>query len=122
MTDDELLRFCAANDGLRVERDVNGELLVMTPAGGSTGKKNTDVIIDLGIWNRQNDRGIVFESNTGFILPDGSMLSPDAAWLERSRWELHSESSTLARPIVIRLMTYVNVPRDAHRRKIGRMT
>ena|SRR5207248_2085298 len=87
MTDDELLRFCAANDGLRVERDANGELLVGTPAGGSTGKKNTDVIIDLGIWNRQNDRGIVFESNTGFTLPDGSMLSPDAAWVERSRWE-----------------------------------
>src|SRR5438270_118542 len=68
LTDDELLRFCAANDGLRVERDVNGELLVMTPAGGSTGKKNTDVIIDLGIWNRQNARGIVCESNMKFFL------------------------------------------------------
>ena len=35
-------------------------------------------------------------------------------------WELHSESSTLARPVVIRLVSYVNVPRDAHRRKITR--
>ncbi|MGH9596792.1 MAG: hypothetical protein ACRD3K_08360, partial [Edaphobacter sp.] len=51
MTDDELLRFCVANDGLRVERDANGEILVMTPAGSKTGKKNTDVIIDLGMWN-----------------------------------------------------------------------
>jgi Uma2 family endonuclease len=91
MTDEELMRFCAANDGLRVERDVNGELIVMTPAGGKTGKKNTDVIIDLGIWNRQNERGITFESNTGFTLPDGSMLSPDAAWVERRRWDALSD-------------------------------
>jgi Uma2 family endonuclease len=91
MTDDELLRFCAANDGLRVERAANGEILVMTPAGSKTGKKNTDVIIDLGMWNRENDRGVVFESNTGFTLPDGSMLSPDAAWVERRRWEALSD-------------------------------
>jgi Uma2 family endonuclease len=91
MTDDELLRFCAANDGLRVERAANGEILVMTPAGSKTGKKNTDVIIDLGMWNRENARGVVFESNTGFTLPDGSMLSPDAAWIERRRWEALSD-------------------------------
>jgi Uma2 family endonuclease len=91
MTDDELLRFCAANGDLRVEREANGEILVMTPAGSKTGKKNTDVIIDLGMWNRENDRGVVFESNTGFTLPDGSMLSPDAAWVERRRWEALSD-------------------------------
>jgi Uma2 family endonuclease len=91
MSDEELLRFYAANDGLRVERDANGEIVVMTPAGGKTGKKNTDVIIDLGLWNRQTDRGVAFESNTGFTLPDGSMLSPDAAWIERRRWIALSE-------------------------------
>jgi len=31
MSDEELMRFCAANDFLRVERDANGEILVMTP-------------------------------------------------------------------------------------------
>lgn len=91
MSDEELMRFCAANDAVRVERDSNGELIVMTPAGGNTGKMNTDVILELGIWNRQDRRGIVFESNTGFTLPDGSMLSPDAAWVERRRWEALSE-------------------------------
>ena len=48
------------------------------------------------------------------------LLKEKAELLERGRWELHSESSTLARPVVIRLMSYVNVPRDAHRRKITR--
>src|SRR4030088_485907 len=48
------------------------------------------------------------------------LLKEKAELLERGLWELHSESATLARPVVIRLVTYVNVPRDAHRRKITR--
>jgi 5-methylcytosine-specific restriction endonuclease McrA len=48
------------------------------------------------------------------------LLKEKAELLERGLWELHSESATLARPVVIRLMAYVNVPRDAHRRKITR--
>jgi len=46
------------------------------------------------------------------------LLKEKAELLERGLWELHSETATLARPVVIRLVTYVNVPRDAHRRKI----
>ena len=86
LTDDELLRFCAANDDLRIERNKDGELIVMTPAGGETGDKNSDIIADLKIWTRQDGRGRSFDSNTGFTLPDGSMRSPDAAWIELSRW------------------------------------
>ena len=38
------------------------------------------------------------------------LLKEKAELLERGRWELHSESSTLARPVVIRLMSYVQRP------------
>src|SRR4051795_8461908 len=48
------------------------------------------------------------------------LLKSKAELIERGGWELHSESTTLARPVVIRLVSYVNVPRDAHRRKITR--
>ena len=48
------------------------------------------------------------------------LLKEKAELLERGMWELHSESATLARPVVIRLVSYVHVPRDAHRRKITR--
>src|SRR5438067_8112791 len=48
------------------------------------------------------------------------LLKDKAEVLERSSLQLHSESSTIARPVVIRLVTYVRVPRDAHRRKITR--
>jgi Uma2 family endonuclease len=47
MSDDELLHFCAANDDLRVERDANGEILVMTPAGNRTGRMNALIIAAL---------------------------------------------------------------------------
>jgi Uma2 family endonuclease len=91
MSDRQLLEFCAANDVLRVEREPNGEILVMTPAGGRTGKKNTDVILELAYWARANSRGVAFDCNTGFLLADGSMRSPDAAWVERSRWDALTE-------------------------------
>ena len=48
------------------------------------------------------------------------LLKARAELVERSERELHSESLTMPRPIVIRLTTYVRVPRDAHRRKITR--
>jgi 5-methylcytosine-specific restriction endonuclease McrA len=48
------------------------------------------------------------------------LLKDKAEILERADWELHSESSTVARPMVIRLVSYVRIPRDTHRRKITR--
>ena len=48
------------------------------------------------------------------------ILKNRAEILEKSDWALHSETLTLARPVVIRLLTYVRIPRDAHRRKITR--
>jgi hypothetical protein len=48
------------------------------------------------------------------------LLKSKAEVIEHASWELHSESLTLPRPVVIRLVTYVRVPRDTHRRKITR--
>src|ERR1700692_1864751 len=85
ISDDELLRFCESNEDLRVEREANGEILVMTPAGFRTGRKNAYLTQVLGMWADQDGRGYHFDSNTGFTLPDGSMRSPDAAWIQASR-------------------------------------
>ncbi len=48
------------------------------------------------------------------------VLKDRAEILERGEWALRGESLTLPRPVVIRLKTYVRIPRDAHRRKITR--
>ena len=48
------------------------------------------------------------------------VLKERAEILEQADWLLHAETLTLPRPTVIRLTTYVRVPRDAHSRKITR--
>jgi 5-methylcytosine-specific restriction endonuclease McrA len=48
------------------------------------------------------------------------ILKNRAEILEAGEWALHAESFTLERPVVIRLLAYVRIPRDAHRRKITR--
>jgi 5-methylcytosine-specific restriction endonuclease McrA len=48
------------------------------------------------------------------------LLKEKAEVIERANWELHSERASISRPMVIRLVFYVRVPRDTHRRKITR--
>ena len=48
------------------------------------------------------------------------LLKEKAELVERSTWELHSERASMARPMVVRLTSYVRVPHDTHRRKITR--
>ncbi len=67
----------------------------MPPAGGESGGREADFIVDLGIWNRQTSLGFVFSSSTVFKLPNGAnrplrylqSSAPDAAWIQRDRWD-----------------------------------
>lgn len=100
MSDEELMRFSAANDSVRVERDANGEILVMTPAGSKTSKMNSRITRFLDAWAEEDGRGVAFDSNGGFTLPDGSMRAPDAAWVELKKWEsLSAEDQARYAPI-----------------------
>ena len=86
LTDEELMRFCSENELLRVERDANGELIVMSPSGSEGGGAETDVTVELSLWARQDGRGKVFGSNAGFTLPDGSVRAANAHWVSWHRW------------------------------------
>jgi Uma2 family endonuclease len=92
MTDDELLRFCAANDSLSLERETNGEILIMTPANTKTSKMNSRIVRLLDEWAEEDSRGIATGPDGGYSLPDGSMRIPDAAWVELARWEALTEA------------------------------
>ncbi len=48
------------------------------------------------------------------------LLKAKAEMVEHAEWELHAENLTLPRPMVIRLVSYIRIPRDTHRRKITR--
>jgi Uma2 family endonuclease len=87
LTDEQFYQLCISNPDLNIERNAKGVLIVMPPVGGESGKREADFIIDLGVWNRQSNSGIVFSSSTIFKLPGGGDRSPDAAWVELSRWQ-----------------------------------
>jgi Uma2 family endonuclease len=91
MTDDQFFEFCQLNRDLRIERTVQGELIIMPPVGGRSGNREADLITDLNLWNRQTQFGKVFSSSTIFRLPKGGDRSPDAAWVKLERWEALTE-------------------------------
>jgi Uma2 family endonuclease len=92
MDDAQFFDFCEANADYRIERDANGDIEIMPPTGGETGRRNSDLITDLNIWARQDGRGVVFDSSTGFRLPNGATRSPDAAWVSRAQLARLSEA------------------------------
>ncbi len=85
LTDDQFYELCQLNRDLRIERTAQGELLIMPPAGGETGRQNSELNRQLGNWAKRDGTGVVFDSSTGFNLPNGAIRSPDAAWVKRSR-------------------------------------
>jgi Uma2 family endonuclease len=87
LTDEQFYQLCQNNSGLKFERTSTGELIIMPPVGGESGNREADLIIDLGIWNRQTKLGYTFSSSTIFKLPNGADRSPDAAWIKKDRWE-----------------------------------
>jgi Uma2 family endonuclease len=86
LTDEQFAQLCLSNPELSFELTAAGILVIMVPVGGESGKREASLITDLSIWNRQTQLGEVFSSSTIFTLPNGAKRSPDAAWVELSRW------------------------------------
>ncbi|WP_219601059.1 Uma2 family endonuclease [Hymenobacter sp. DG01] len=87
MTDDEFFDFCQQHPELRIERTAHHEILLMSPTGSRSGKRNFRLNLQLGKWWEQHQHlGEAFDSNTGFTLPDSSVLSPDASWVSAAKW------------------------------------
>ncbi|NEU72534.1 Uma2 family endonuclease [Hassallia byssoidea VB512170] len=86
LTDEQYFQLCQSNRDYRFERTAEGELLIMPPTGSDTGRRNVKITTQLDIWNSQNNLGEVFDSSTGFILPNGAKRSPDASWVKIERW------------------------------------
>jgi Uma2 family endonuclease len=85
MSDECFFNFCQVNREWRIERDAQGEVFIMPPAGGETSGKNARLTTVLTTWSLQDGTGVAFDSSGGFDLPNGATRSPDAAWVRRSR-------------------------------------
>ncbi len=96
----DLERFSAANPGWQIERNADGTI-VMSPTNSESGRHNARLVSILSSWNDRAGGGEVFDSSTGFTMPDGSVLSPDASWIRRERWKaLSPEEQRAYAPIV----------------------
>ncbi len=85
MTDEEFTALCSEHPELNFEMTADGELIVMAPTHSDTGARNSEVALQLGLWAKKDRRGIVCDSSTGYVLPNGARRSPDASWTLKSR-------------------------------------
>jgi len=85
LTEDQFFELCQINHELRIERTAEGDLLLMTPAGGGTGAREADITAQLVVWAKRDGTGTAFSPSAGFTLPNGAVRAPDASWMPRSR-------------------------------------
>ncbi|NEO27643.1 MAG: Uma2 family endonuclease [Kamptonema sp. SIO4C4] len=87
LTDEQFYQLCIANEPWQLELTQAGELVIMSPTGGESGIRNSDLTTELNLWNRQTKLGKVFDSSTEFKLPSGAYRCPDVAWVKLERWQ-----------------------------------
>jgi Uma2 family endonuclease len=88
LTPEQFERVCQANPEAVLELAADGQLITMTPTGGETSSRNSRLLIQLGLaLSRSAPTFRMFDSSGGFRLPDGSVLSPDAALVMEERWQ-----------------------------------
>ena len=114
LTDDQFYQLCRSNPDVKFERNAKGELIIMPPTGGETGKSNAELTADFVIWNRQAKLGKVFDSSTCFKLPNGANRSPDVAWIKQERWDaLTAEQKEKFPPIAPDFVLELMSPTDS---------
>ena len=59
----------------------------MPPTGANTGEGNSEINFQLKLWSKKDKRGKTYDSSTGFKLPNGATVSPDASWILNERLE-----------------------------------
>jgi len=87
LTPEQFERVCQANPEAVLELTAEGLLIVMTPTGGETSSRNGQLLYQLQVFCRRHKGWRLFDSSGGFRLPDGSVLSPDAALVLEDRWQ-----------------------------------
>jgi Uma2 family endonuclease len=122
LSDDQFYQLCRDNPDVKFERNELGEIIVMSPTGGETGKSNAKLTTRFVLWNEETKLGEVFDSSTCFKLPNGSDRSPDVSWIKLERWnalkpEQREKFPPIAPDFVLELMS----PSDSLRETQAKM-
>ena len=87
LSDEQFVELCADNRDFHLELTAQKELVIMTPPGPGTGRRNIKIAADLEFWARANGTGLTFSPGTIFALANGSKRGPDASWVRREKWD-----------------------------------
>jgi Uma2 family endonuclease len=88
LTPEQFSELCAHNRDAVLELAADGSLILMTPTGSETGARNGALLLELGLAMRRSRLPFkLFDSSSGFRLPDNSVLSPDASLVALDRWQ-----------------------------------
>jgi Uma2 family endonuclease len=113
LTPEQFERVCQVNPEAVLELTAEGLLIVMTPTGGETSSRNGQLLYQLQVFCRRHKGWRLFDSSGGFRLPDGSVLSPDAALVLEERWQtLSSEQRRSFPPLCPDLVIELASPSD----------
>lgn len=85
LTDEEMERLRLCNLELRFERNADGVLVTVPLTGGIAGNREAKAIAYLLNWVESHALGEVFGSSTGFVLDNGAVRSPNAAFIAKGR-------------------------------------
>jgi Uma2 family endonuclease len=114
LSDDQFYQLCRNNPEIKFERNSKGEIIIVPPTGGGTGKRNAETNADFVIWNRKYKLGEVFDSSTCFKLPNGANGSPDVSWISNQRWNtLTTEQKEKFPPIAPDFVLELMSPTDS---------
>ena len=83
--------LCLCNPDLPLERNAQGELIAMSPAGSKSGGLELEIASVLYNWAKRDGSGRVFGPSAGFTLPNGAVRAPDASWITLERWNALTE-------------------------------
>ena len=70
---DKLLELSSDNPEARFETNKEGQLIIMSPTGSNSGRRNSSLLAQVWLWNSQTSLGEVFDSSTGFVLSNGAV-------------------------------------------------
>jgi Uma2 family endonuclease len=111
--DEQFYQFCIANKhhGSHFERDKFGQIFFMSPTGSIGGARDMMLSTEIQNWNKIQKNGYVFGAAAGFTLPDGSVKSPDTAWISKKRWatvpkELREKFAPVCPEFVVEIQSY----------------
>ncbi|MBA3694523.1 MAG: Uma2 family endonuclease [Acidobacteria bacterium] len=88
---DEFWNFCSQNDKLQIELTKENEITVSFPKGFEFSQRSTEILLQLGSWEKSYRTGKIFNHLIGYALPKGRIFSPSFSWIKKERFESLSE-------------------------------